>query len=354
MSERIQSATQKRSCALVRIAGAVFGCVVLALIVGAAYNWVAMRRYQSIYPPPGAIYSVEGYNVHLYCTGSGIPSVVLEGGLGETWIGWQQVQPELAKVTQVCSYDRAGLGRSDPQPGPRDSVHIAEQLHAALGVARVTGPLILVGQSAGGLYSRHFASKFPHNVVGLVLVDATPPESFDRIPGARESAAERGQRYRDAWVEALQDALGISRLRGRCRPVMRPALASYLGYALAEACRPRYDLSWLDEVDQFETSAREVAKTSFGALPVLVISQDPDRPKPGWSEREIAANPTWAAMQERLKMLSTRSRRIIASGSGHHVQNDRPDAVTSAVTEMINELRGTAPASTLDGTTVIQ
>ena len=132
---------------------------------------------------------------------------------------------------------------------------------------------------------------------------------------------------------------------------IRPALAAYLKYAIAESCRPRYDLSWLGEVDQFEASAQQVRDSTFGNLPLLVISQDPDHPKPGWREREIASNPIWAAMQEQSKTLSTRNQRIIAGGSGHHVQDDRPDVVISAISEMINELHGIAPALALDGTT---
>ncbi len=105
-------------------------------------------------------------------------------------------------------------------------------------------------------------------------------------------------------------------------------------------------------MDDFEISAQEAANTRFGDLPLLIISQDPDRPKPGWPAQDIAANPIWAEMQENLKTLSKRSSRIIAGGSGHRVQLDRPDVIVSAVGEMILHVRGTSPPPTEFGRTV--
>ncbi len=287
--------------------------------------------------------AVDGHVMHLYCTGAGSPTVVIEGGLGDTWINWQMVQPELARVTRVCSYDRAGLGWSDPDSGPRDAVAISDQLHELLQRADITGRLVLIGQSAGGLYVRRYVTKYSTDIAGLVLVDSTPPESFDRIPGNRETPAQRNQRHREALLWKLKDAMGLSRLMGQCKASLPPSLKAYEGYAQAAECRPQYETSWLGEMDEFETSANEAANRTFGDLPLLIISQDPDRPKPGWPAKDIAANPIWAAMQDNLKTLSARSRRIVARGSGHKVQIDRPDVIVAAVGEMILQIRGTAP-----------
>jgi len=322
--------------------------------ISAAWNQIAHTFYLRSAPPPGQMYIIDGHSMHLYCTGAGTPTIVLEGGLGDTWSGWQQVQPGLSSVTRVCSYDRVGLGFSEPHKGPRDAVEISEQLHQLLQTGGIAKPLLLVGQSAGGLYVRQFAANYSDEVAGLVLIDATPPESFDRIPGARETQSQQAQRRRDAWLQAFEDAVGVSRLLGRCRPQVRPGLVSYRKFLLAEACRPAYEVSRLGEFDDFEASAAEVAHTNFGTLPLLIISQDPDRPKPGWSQRDIAANPIWAALQEQSKVLSTHSRRIIARGSGHRVQNDRPDVVISAISQLIPELRSPSRASQFDRSTVIQ
>ena len=281
--------------------------------------------------PPGNFFLVGGRRMHLYCIAAGSPTVVIESGLGDDWIGWQLVQPGLARVTRVCSYDRAGLGWSDPDPGQRDAEAISDQLHELLQRAAITDALVLVGQSAGGLYVRRFGMKYPTQVVGLVLVDSTPPESFDRVPSNRETSEQLEKRHRAALLRRIKDAIGLSRLMGRCGASLAVRLKAYETYAEAAACRPEYETSWLGEMDAFETSAKEAANTTFGDLPLLIISQDPDRPKPGWPAQDIAANPIWAEMQENLKTLSTHSRRIVARGSGHRVQIDRPDVIVSAV-----------------------
>ena len=88
--------------------------ILVAGFVGCLYNYSALRHRATVLP--GKFLVVEGRRMHLYCTGAGSPTIVIEGGLGDDWIGWQLVQPELARVTRVCSYDRAGLGWSDPDP----------------------------------------------------------------------------------------------------------------------------------------------------------------------------------------------------------------------------------------------
>ena len=324
--------------------------ILVAGFVGCLYNYSVLRHRATVLP--GEFLVVEGRRMHLYCTGSGSPTIVIEGGLGDDWIGWQLVQPELARVTRVCSYDRAGLGWSDPDPGQRDAVAISDQLHELLQRAAISDGLVLVGQSAGGLYVRQFALKYPTEVVGLVLVDATPPESFDRIPSNHETSEQFEKRHRAALFRRIKDATGLSRFMGQCRASLPVSLKAYDAYAEAAACRPEYETSWLGEVDSFETSAKEAAGTTFGDLPLVIISQDPNRPKPGWPAQDIAANPIWAEMQENLRTLSTCSRRIIARGSGHRVQIDRPDVIVSAVGEMVSQLRGMPPPLTEYGATV--
>ncbi len=183
---------------MIKLSAGTILSLALCLAAGALYNYVAVRRAQNQNPPPGEMYSIDGYRMHLYCTGSGTPTVVLDGGLGSTWISWQLVQPGLAKQTRVCSYDRAGLGWSDPRPGLRDSEAVVTQLHELLSAAGISGPLILVGQSAGGLYVRKYAANYPKDVAGLVLVDGTMPELFSRLPAERETDAQIAERHHQA------------------------------------------------------------------------------------------------------------------------------------------------------------
>jgi len=115
-----------------------------------------------------------GYSLHLYCTGreSGAPTVVMDSGLGGTVLDWQLVQPELAKSMHVCTYDRAGMGWSDPGDQPRTSRQITRELHTLLGNAGVEGPYVLVGHSFGGTNMQVDASQYPDEVAGMVLVDS--------------------------------------------------------------------------------------------------------------------------------------------------------------------------------------
>jgi pimeloyl-ACP methyl ester carboxylesterase len=106
----------------------------------------------------------------------------LESGLGTMSADWANVQPAVAKTTRVCAYDRAGTGWSEPGPEPRDPRQIARELHTLLGNAGIDGPYVLVGQSFGGLYVRMYAAQYPKEVEGMVLVDASHPGMWTRLP----------------------------------------------------------------------------------------------------------------------------------------------------------------------------
>jgi len=126
--------------------------------------------------PTGKRVDIGGRALFISCAGSGSPTVVLEAGSGnsaETWVG---VQPEVARFTRVCSYDRAGLGQSDPAPsGVRTVQDSVDDLHALLAAADISGPIVLAGHSLGGLIVRLYASQCPGDVAGVVLVDGMPP-----------------------------------------------------------------------------------------------------------------------------------------------------------------------------------
>ena len=114
--------------------------------------------------------------MHLYCIGQGSPTVVFESGTGEYWLSWYKTPPEVAKFTRVCSFDRAGLGWSDPSPHPRTSRVMAQEFHTLLHNAGVPAPFVLAGHSLGGANTRVYASLYPADVVGIVFVDAVHPD----------------------------------------------------------------------------------------------------------------------------------------------------------------------------------
>jgi hypothetical protein len=106
--------------------------LVLLSCAGALYQSVADYRDRSLNPPPGLLVKVDDFRMHLYCIGQGSPTVVLDSGIGDSWLSWRKVQPEVALFTRVCSYDRAGMGWSDKSPNPRTSRLIATELHTLL------------------------------------------------------------------------------------------------------------------------------------------------------------------------------------------------------------------------------
>jgi pimeloyl-ACP methyl ester carboxylesterase len=150
----------------------IMGGVATLAGIGAMYQAQAAARAAKDNPPPGKLVDVGGHRLHITCMGEGSPTVVLEAGLSCTSLDWSHVLPAIAQFTRVCAYDRAGCGWSDPGPWPRTGQTIVNELHTLLDEGGVTGPLVLVGHSYGGLLVRLYASYYPDAVAGLVLVDA--------------------------------------------------------------------------------------------------------------------------------------------------------------------------------------
>src|SRR5512133_3715531 len=179
--------------------------------IGGGYQTLGEAADAKAYPMPGQLIDVGGHSLHLSCTGSGAPTVVLEPGAGEmsSNLGW--IAPAFAQKTRVCVYDRAGRGWSEPADTPQDAAQIATDLHTLLQRGHVPGPYVLAGHSFGGLYVLTFTARYPDEVAGMVLVDSTAPASKPGTasPGNRDSYDAIGR------VSALASAaarLGLGRL----------------------------------------------------------------------------------------------------------------------------------------------
>jgi pimeloyl-ACP methyl ester carboxylesterase len=156
-------------------------------ISGAVYQAIATSRDKRNYPPPGRMVSIGDRRLHLQISGeaSARPTVILAAGMGSFSSNWYWVQEELSAETQVVSFDRAGLGWSDPAPAVQDAYDSAADLHAALENAEIGGPYIIVGHSYGGLVVRAFTDLYPDEVVGMVLVDGSHPDQWAHMPASR-------------------------------------------------------------------------------------------------------------------------------------------------------------------------
>jgi pimeloyl-ACP methyl ester carboxylesterase len=316
--------------------GALLGLVALLAGGGLSYQALATARDVRAYPPPGQLVDVGGYKLHIRCMGQGSPTVVLESGAAGPSPLWGWVQPEIATTTRVCAYDRAGLGWSDPSPHPRDAATITAELHALLQRANVAGPYVLVGHSFGGKYVRLFAARYPVETAGLVLVDASHPDQFTRIP---EGRAEYAAPARMARLFPVLARLGLLRLTGY--PAIDPALPAPQRAELDAVMRTT-QLAVANR-DEFlatpATDAQVRAAGTLGALPLAVVTA---------TDHGTAAHLEhyWRSLQDELTGLSSNSVHHIIDGATHtSLVNDRRHAAATsdAIRQVVDVARRRQP-----------
>ncbi len=242
---------------------------------------------------------VGSLRLYLHCLGVGTPTVILEAGFGDISSTWSLVQPEVARWTQVCSYDRAGLGRSDRGTQPANSLEAVSQLHTLLGNAGIEGPYVLVGHSLGGEYMRQFADRYQDETAGLVLVDSSHPDQFRRqaavIPPASPDDGESIRFYREWFTTATPD------------PTLDPSL---------------------------------YRAGSLGDLPLVVLTAtNKERADDLPAELNAEFNRVWVELQEELALLSSHSSHVISQKSSHFIQQDEPQLVVDAILQVVAEAR---------------
>jgi pimeloyl-ACP methyl ester carboxylesterase len=321
--------------------------VVTTVASWCAYNAMATHVFWAKHPPAGRFEMVNGSRMHIDCTGSGSPTLVLDAGLGGDTVSWTPLQPTLSRTTQVCSYDRPGFGWSQAVPGPRDADHVANELQLLLRQAGVDGPLVLAGDSIAGLYIRDYAALYPSEVAGLIFVDSSTPFQDRNAPYAARRWDPRSWFFRAALI------LGVPRLIGMCSHPGDGADAAFETIRNEDICRFHYG-PYAAELGGFDRSSQQVERSpSFGSIPILIFSHDPLGPIPRnpQSEADKAQQSVWNEMQENLKTLSTRSRRIIVTGGSHRLDQERPDLIETDVAEFIQQIRGAAPAPSDYGST---
>jgi pimeloyl-ACP methyl ester carboxylesterase len=234
----------------------------------------------------------SGVSLHIHCTGSGAPTVILEAGAGVPAGNWADVQRDVSQLTRVCSYDRAGLGDSSPPASkPHTMQQMVQELQTLLGRAGIGGPYVLVGHSLGGANVRLYASQHPDDVSGMVLVDSSTVEQF-APPTDAEIAEARDHLAKDPeGFDLVTFRAGLAALRA--------------------------------------------AGLSLSGKPLVVLShghQDGPPPPAGFAER-------WEEGQKTLPLLSTNSARLVAEKSGHFIQDDQPQLVIASVRQVVEAAR---------------
>jgi pimeloyl-ACP methyl ester carboxylesterase len=329
--------------------------------------WVQGARAQSTdeppYPPPGRLIDIGGWRLLLHCTGTAAPSqptVILEAGQGAFSVDWALVQPRVAQFARVCSYDRAGSGWSDLGPDPRTKRQIVWELHQLLEKSGERPPFVLVGHSFGGLLVRLYASTYPADVAGLVLVDAQH-DDYVRLTSAgevmastlatgraippvktsgplRESdappAAIQQIRPMSAWNmthanEPPRDKLPIEAQR------MRAWSTSQVKYALAS--NNPFDGDEIVEI----LAERKHQQFPFGNLPLVVLTRGiPELDGPNAKALDEARRKNQAELATRSRI----GKQIVVENSGHHIDIERPDVVADAIRDVLAATRLRAPS----------
>lgn len=307
----------------------VFGILLLAS-VGGGYETVAEAADAQAYPMPGELIDVGVHSLHLSCSGSGSPTVVLEVGGGDmsSALGW--IAPAIARDTRVCVYDRAGRGWSELADAPQDATQIATDLHTLLDRGHVPGPYVLAGHSFGGLYVLTFADLFPDEVAGMVLVDSTPPASAAKPEAASpDQGGSSGLMSRASALVSLSGRLGLARLiaqsdYGNLPPTSRDEMR-------ASAATAGYVQSTVDEYIQASASAEEAASlVDFADKPLIVLTAGD------------GSDQAWLTAQDNLAALSSSSVHRVVGGASHAdlIHDEQGAAATTeAILDVVVSIR---------------
>ncbi len=334
------------------------GSFALALLIGTAYQALGTRHDRKRHPAPGKFVSLSTHKLHLLEMGSGDPTILLESGLMGTVLTWEPIQRELAKSTHVVSYDRAGLGWSECGPGPRTAEKIATELHDMLRHAEIPPPYILVGHSFGGLTTRVFAARYPKEVAGLLLVDPVVAGGWSPLSEENRKRVEVGAKIcrRSVWLSqsgvirfvAFLLRMGAGRLANPLIRLMSKEAPSTTGSSSSPLfwnlpanerevaqvfwVQPKFSRTIASQLEQLPTSATQAANGKCGSIPMVVIS---------------AGNAPASQVEEHraLAKASCEGKHLVATQSGHWIMVDQPQLVLTAIRDLLQSVRNTAPSS---------
>lgn len=318
--------------------------LLVAALAGAIYERVGERRDRERLPQIGHLVDIGGRALNIYCSGEGTPTVVFDAGYGDPGFVWSHIQPDIAKVTRACWYDRAGEGWSDPGPFPRTSEAMARDLHGLLQAAGIEAPYVLVGHSLGGMNARVYNSLYPADVAGAVLVDAAHEDESRRAPEFMLGRTAPRYWWRPIWVAAhAARAVGFIRLMSpRVTLPAEPAQRTREQIVRALRQQPKTLASRAD-ASAPESEAQAMRAAGFRDRPLIVLTRGNARlpPNPSATDRErIAYEQVWRhEIQPKLARLSTRGQQIIIEQSGHRIHEEAPESVIAAIRHVLALVR---------------
>jgi pimeloyl-ACP methyl ester carboxylesterase len=295
----VQSATGERGAVPIGVTNGHPALIEFLEVQGAGPTIVPKGRFSGWF-------DVGGRRLFLRCTGHGSPTVVFEGGLTTDWY---ELQNQLSGFTRVCSYDRPGgpASRSDPAPIPRTARDFVADLHALLRTAHVPGPYVLAGHSNSGLFSQLYASTHPRQVAGLVLIDAVHPAYHKR-----QLALLKPLLPAEVWEALRREAMTVP-------------------HRLVD---PQGVDIWTSE-RQTRVALR---RSRLRPMPLVVLAHGRVDPSPpGWPGEEVER--LWRQLQRELAQLVPGGRLVIATQSGHDIQDEQPELVLDAIHDVVQAVR---------------
>jgi pimeloyl-ACP methyl ester carboxylesterase len=305
------------------------------------------------YAVPGAAYGMAGKKLNFYCIGAGKLAVIMDAGLGDWSPSWTTIHDAVARLTTVCTFDRAGYGFSDTSSDPRTSSEATNELYSALMSSPIKPPYILVGHSYGGMNARLFANRHLADVAGMVLVDSVSERQnlngllpmfkpwLEEAAACRDLAA-RGTLARDAAQHARCEHDVAEGFPANLLIHFSPSLQQRI-FANSET-PPEY-AAIASELQSLPQSSRELAGSSrsYGDLPLIVLTapshadDSSQKATAFWENFER----DWRAGQDEMAKMSRCSLHIMVPRTHHMIQVDRPDAVVQAIQTVVDRVRGT-------------
>lgn len=334
----------------------VVGTVLVAgLWVGLAAPAAAATKVidDPAYTHPQRMVEIEpGRRLNLHCTGSGSPTVIFDSGLGDGTAAWALIQPTISTHVRACSYDRAGMGFSDPGRRAGDSANIVDDLHRLLVAASIKPPYILVGHSFGGMNVRLYADRHFDEVVGMVLVDTADEDwldyawTIDQEQNSREhlySEVQQGwQQDRDCVAAAEKGLVEGSEAFKRCVPDADPRYSAAINAAWLKQNRSADHLrAVLSEEESLRTMSDDEVRTArrwYGSMPLIVLKSSLIT-KLGTGETQAhrdAINHLHLWLIDQYAALSKRGVIRIVPNSTHDIQMSQPEAVNAAILEVLD------------------
>jgi pimeloyl-ACP methyl ester carboxylesterase len=291
--------------------GLVGALVAALLLMSVAGGFMSIAARAPAPAANGQLLDIGGRRLYLQCEGTGGPVVILQAGLGGDSTSWDHIRPSVAENASVCSYDRAGHGRSDDAPEPQDGNAIARDLHDLLAKAGIAGPYVMAGHSSGGPYLRVFAGLYPAEVAGMVLIDPQPADAFKALPDYPS--------IYDTLVLTGGVAPSLARI-GLLGPIfgVSPTQAS-AGVARSQR----------DEFRILPTALDQAAKvTSIGDVPLIIVSASEDLQR-GWAEAQNA----------QVALSNNAAHRVIAGATHDSLLDSDSGASAQAIRDVVAAVR---------------